>query len=273
MNIATLSRYQLHIRPCMVAIAILASFSSAHADETPVAIPTRPGVTQSFVANIPVQPVATVIMFPGGKGSFNVEQQSDGGIAISDQNFLIRTRQMFANAHIAVIVLNSPSDRPNGMNEAFRTGGDHAMDVAATIAWARQHVDAPVWLVGTSTGSISAAANAISAGTTIGGVVLTSPISVKGRIAPAAGVSALALDGVRVPAFVMADSADACPASPPANAAVMAGRMTKSPRAASSLIPGGSTPRSGPCGALSYHGFYGVEAKAVDAIVSFIKSK
>jgi hypothetical protein len=63
---------------------------------------------------------------------------------------------------------------------------------------------------------------------------------------------------------------DACKVSPPGNADVIARHMTGSPRVAVQMISGGDEPRSPPCEALSYHGYLGVEDKAVAAIAAFI---
>ena len=64
-----------------------------------------------------------------------------------------------------------------------------------------------------------------------------------------------------MPALVMDHVLDACPNTPPGNAAVIAKRMTKSPRVAVKLIEGGTRPRvDRPCGGFgTYHGYYGVD--------------
>lgn len=123
-----------------------------------VDIPTRPGVTQRFVYLLPASgaPRASVILFAGGHGGLQVK---DGGsYGWGGNNFLVRTRQQFADAGLAVAVIDAPSDKQSppylGGN---RQKPEHRADVLAVIAWLRQQSPAPVWLVGTSRGTQSAA--------------------------------------------------------------------------------------------------------------------
>lgn len=262
------------IRALTVSAATLAAAqNAAYAKETMVTISTPSGASEAFISDIPAKPVAAVILFPGGNGRFDIEQEPNGDVSTLNHNFLIRTRQMFAASGIATLVLDVPSDHPHGINEAFRKSATHSQDVADAVTWLKERVNAPVWLVGTSMGSISAAAAAIRLGSQIDGVVLTSSVSAIGRSSPGSGVATLNLEAIRVPALVMDDTMDGCPVSPPGNAAVIARRMTKSPRTEVKLIDGGIAPMSDACEALSYHGYYGAETQAVDAIVSFIKAK
>jgi hypothetical protein len=268
-----MSRFKRYVSAGVLAGCLwLGGAGAARADETVVTIPTRPGVTETFTADIPASPAAAVVLLPGGEGEFSIGQDATGQVNIADTNFLIRTRQMFTQANIAFVLLDAPSDQPDGINEAFRKSPEHAADIAAVIAWLGQKVSAPVWLVGTSMGTISAAAGAIALQNKISGIVLTSTVSAVGRNSPGAGVSSLNLAAIRVPALVMDDTQDACPSSPPGNAAVIAAAMTASPRVKTVLIDGGDDPQSAPCQPLSYHGYFGVEGQAVAAIVDFIKT-
>jgi alpha-beta hydrolase superfamily lysophospholipase len=247
--------------------------SGAPPDETGVRLPTRPGVTETFLFDAPADPKAVVILFMGGEGAIGIAGEGPHPALRYWGNFLIRSRGKFVAAGLATIALDAPSDSSGGIDEAFRKGAEHAADVGAVVAWVRQKVKAPVWLIGTSMGSISAASVAIRLGNAVDGLVLTSSVSAGGRNSPAAGVSTLDLDKVAVPALVMDHVNDGCKSSPPGNADIIAKDMTKSPRVAVKMIEGGDTPKSGPCEAFSYHGYYGVEDKAVDAIAAFILEK
>jgi hypothetical protein len=48
-------------------------------------------------------------------------------------------------------------------------------------------------------------------------------------------------------------------------------RLTKAARTEIELLDGGAAPVSDPCEAKSQHGFFGIEAKAIDTITRFIK--
>lgn len=244
--------------------------TAALAQEVAVTIPTRPGVLQSFLADIPAHPVAAVILFPASDNAFPITFDASGTPDSLSRGFLIRTRKMFFAANIATLALDVSSDKLSGINEAFREGPAQAADLDVAIAWLKQRANVPVWLVGTNLGSITAAANAIRLGPAIGGVILISSVSVVTPNTPDGGVLGLNLAALRVPALVMDDTEDACPASPPANAARIAASMTQSPRKEVKLIDGGASPLTGPCGSFSYHSYFGVEPQAIAAITAFI---
>jgi hypothetical protein len=248
----------------------------AHAappDEIGVRLPTRSEVTESVLFAQPPNPKAVVILFAGGEGSIGVSGEGTNATLKRWGNFLIRSRAKFVAAGFATIALDVPSDHADGIDEAFRKEADHAADIGAVVAWARQKVKAPIWLVGTSMGTISAASAAIRLGNRIDGLVLTSSVTASGRNSPGLGVSTLDVDKIAVPALVMDHVNDACKVSPPGNADVIAKHMTASPRVAVQMMSGGDEPRSQPCEAFSYHGYLGVEDKAVTAIAAFITQK
>ncbi|HEY1722763.1 MAG TPA: alpha/beta hydrolase [Magnetospirillaceae bacterium] len=239
-------------------------------NEIGVRLPTRSGVTEPFMFDLPANPKAVVILFPGGEGAIDIVGEGPSAKVKRWGNFLIRTRAKFVAAGLATIALDVPSDHSDGIDEGFRKGEEHAADVSAVIAWVRQKTKAPVWLVGTSMGTISAASVAIRLGKDIDGVVLTSTVTAGGRNSPGLGVSTLDVDKITVPALVMDHDNESCKVSPSSNEDIVAKRMTKSPRVAVKMISGGDPPRSGPCDAFSAHGYFGAEDKAVGTIAAFI---
>ena len=62
----------------------------------------------------------------------------------------------------AVAVIDAPSDHQDGMNAIFRMSGGHAADIGTVAAWLKKEAGVPVWLVGTSMGTFSAAGGAIA---------------------------------------------------------------------------------------------------------------
>ena len=65
-------------------------------DEKILTIPSRPGVTESYVLIRPAEaPVASVILFMGGRGALGL---SRGPLGPRNTNFLVRTRQGFASS-------------------------------------------------------------------------------------------------------------------------------------------------------------------------------
>jgi acetyl esterase/lipase len=167
-------------------IAVQAAF--AQVSEKVVDIPTREGVTQRFLYLKPEKPVASVILFAGGHGGLQIGD--NGSFGWGARNFLVRTRQIFAENGLAVAVIDAPSDRQNPpFLSGFRQTSKHVADVKAVIAWLRKEAEVPVWLVGTSRGTQSAAFIATELALPDGGpdgLVLTSTILTdnKGRPVP-----------------------------------------------------------------------------------------
>ena len=78
---------------------------------------------------------------------------------------------------------------------------------------------------------------------------------------------------ISVPALIVANQGDTCAVTPAADAAVLAGYLTRSPRKEVILVQSSdSDPRSAPCEAMSPHGFYGIEGMVVQRIAGWITS-
>ena len=85
-------------------------------------------------------------------------------------------------------------------------------------------------------------------------------------------VTGLALDRIRVPALVVAHEDDECRVTPPGGAEWIAESLVNASTVEVKMFSGGDSPRSRACGALSAHGFLGIEQDVVAAIAAFIKS-
>jgi pimeloyl-ACP methyl ester carboxylesterase len=231
-------------------------------------IPTRPGVTQSFLLVRPsAPPAASVVLFAGGHGALNLGGRRLGLAG----NFLVRNRARFAEQGLLVAVIDTPSDRPDGL-DGFRTGAAHAEDVRLVIAALRHEAAVPVWLVGTSMGTVSAA-SATARLTTGGpdGLVLTSTVTRQGRERPES-VGDVRLKDVRVPTLVVHHRDDACRATPYADMPSLLRDLGQAPRRELLTVQGGDPPRSPPCEARAAHGFLGLDAEVVAAIAGWIKA-
>lgn len=242
------------------------------ADAKLVSVKTPRGATQKFIFIKPEKPVAAVILFAGGKGALQLKSATDMGWGKG--NFLVRTRDMFAADNLAVAVIDAPSDQQDGMNAIFRMSKAHADDIGAVAAWLRAEAGVPVWLVGTSMGTFSAAGGAISA-KDIDGLVLTSTISrskPQWKIARSHkdGVGSMALGKVTVPTLIMSHKKDGCDITPASDAPKLKARLTAAPKAEIVILEGGSPPQSEPCEAKSQHGYLGIEKEAVQTIARFV---
>lgn len=258
-------------------VATLACFASRAAalDATIVQIDTPRGAKQALLLVKPDKPaVASVILFAGGHGALGLT----GPLSMTwgAGNFLVRTREMFAKDGLLVAVIDAPSDQRAGMAATFRMSRDHASDVAAVVARLRKEASVPVWLVGTSMGTFSAAGAQVN-GAGADGLVLTSTITrakPQWKIAGSHpdGVGSLRLEAVKVPTFILSHAKDGCDITPAADAPKLQRRLPEARKVEVRLLSGGSPPQSAPCEAKSEHGFLGIESQAVSAIVSFIKA-
>lgn len=241
-------------------------------------VPTRPGVTVRYAAIKPDgAPQAVALLLVGGQGLLRIPDQP-GPNWQNPGNFLSRSRENFRRRGFYVAVVDSPSDHPRGMISNFRSTADHAADLAAVIADLRRRVPGvPLWVIGTSRGTVSAANLAARVPGAAGpdGVVLTSSVT-----RPAEGVNAPSRDSVfdsdlaqiRIPALVLSHKYDACQVTPPADATRILGKLTNSPHKEVILVEGGDAPRGDPCEAYAAHGYVGMEDQAVGTIASWIQA-
>jgi hypothetical protein len=212
-----------------------------------------------------------VILFAGGAGILNIAP--DGNIG-NDDNFLVRSRASFTRHQLMVAVIDAPSDRlPSPGLSDFRKSAGHAQDIAAVIASLRQEANIPVWLVGTSRGTTSAANGAIrlqNGGPD--GIVLTSSIV---NAADTGTLVTMALEKIKVPALVAHHVSDACPNTLFQDLPPVLSKLKQAPIEVHQLtIKGGRPPEpnADPCGPFHYHGYLGIEDAVVARISNWIKS-
>lgn len=251
---------------------LLFFFSLAALAAAPVAvdIPTRTGVTQRFVLIAPEKPKAAVILFAGGDGWINI--QSDGSIK-RQGNFLVRSRQLFADQGLMVVVLDAPSDRQSAPYlSGYRQKPEHVADVKAVIAWLKQRANVPVWLVGTSRGSQSAAYVATRLAGSDGGpdgIVLTSTILTDPR-SPA--VPEMELSRLQIPVLVAHHKQDGCKLCRFSDMSRLMDKLAPLARKELLAFDGGIS-EADPCEARAFHGFNGIEAHVVARISGWIVAK
>ena len=232
-----------------------------------VDLSTRPGVTQRMIVIAPPAPKAAVIMLAGGHGGLQITKE--GMMKWGEGNFLVRTRQMFADQELFVVLVDTPSDkqRPPFLNGNRQTP-DHIEDIKIVIAWVRGHAKVPVWLVGTSRGTQSAGfiATQLSGADGPDGIVLTSTIlkDNSGRAVPK-----MALDKIQIPVLLVHHEQDGCNLCafidmPPLMNGLVAARKKEL-----LTFTGGQT-QGDPCEAFAYHGFNGIEREVVERTAKWI---
>jgi hypothetical protein len=255
--------------------AVLATcIPGALAAQEIVSVPTRPGVTVRVMLVAPAgEPSATLLMFPGGFGN-NHFRESDGKV-VPGGNFLVRTAKHFAPRGILVAVIDTPSDQPQGMDDAFRMGKAHLEDVTKVLQMLEAKTPAPIYLAGTSRGSLSIAALGPSIKDPhVKGLVLTTSLGDAGRGRNrSATVFDAPLKRITLPVLVVHHREDACWASTFSAATGIPAALSGSPKVDFVAVSGGDPPRSEPCEAFAAHGFVGRELLVVGVITDWIAGK
>lgn len=246
----------------LAAMLVLACGGALAADQL-VTVDTRPGVRVSYWWMERDNAPAVLLLLTGGPGAIGMK----GGVPTSP-NFLIRSRDRFAAAGFDVALVGKPTDHDD-LDLAFRASSEHVADLTRVVEKLRADTGKPVWLVGTSRGTVSAAAAAIALGDHIAGVVLTSSITqAKGPYA----VEDLDLKRIKVPVLVMHHKRDQCNATLPSDVGLIMNGLKNAPVKKLLMVDGGSGPRGDPCEPWHWHGYVGMEQEAVDAIVAFVKN-
>jgi hypothetical protein len=248
----------------LLVAALLACAAPLHAQEL-VTLPTRPGVTLSFfIANMgKVQPRAAALMLIGGGGNIRLRVE-EGQIRFGQQNFLPRSRREFIAEGILPVILDNPTDQQagEGMTDDFRAGAAHTADLRAVLADVkRRYPGLPVFLVGTSRSTISAAYQARALGDALSGAVLSSSLF-RTRDLPVLAVFDFA--SIRIPFLFVHHRADTCRSTPYFDAERLGARYPLV------SVSGGKPPETGPCDPLSPHGYFGKEAETVAAIAAWM---
>ena len=258
------------MKPDRLRVAVAAAIVLAIA-----ALPL-PAAAQAIVADLPVPSGgveraaflaapgarATVLLLAGGEGIVQIDNGGNAG----NNNFLIRTRNMWAAYGINAVILGPPNGQ-SLLGQRAQPG--YAAALAVAVDFARSHANVPVWLVGTSQGSTAAVNGGARLGGRVAGIVLSSSVtrqSRSGETAFDAGPGA-----VRVPALVVANVRDGCSASPPGDAQNLLAALAASPRKDVMMFDS-SALQSGPCDALSPHGYLGIEAAVVQRIAGWINA-
>jgi hypothetical protein len=224
-------------------------------DRQVVDFETRKGAMQRILFITPKKPTAAVILFAGGGGK--IEIQTDGSI-LSDGNFLVRSRERFVKHGYMTAVFDVPTDQSTLREN--RTEGWHVWDVATVVAYIKHRYGLPVWLVGTSRGTMTVGYVGAQLNKFIDGVAFTASMD---------DAAHLPIGRITVPAFVMHHAKDDCFVTNPSSATDISKGLVKSPKVELVFLKGGID-QGNPCQARAYHGFNGIEDEAVGKIAGFI---
>lgn len=219
-------------------------------------------------------PKALLVLIAGGQLTAGIEGASDGGsVTAAGGNFLVRSAHLFAGQGYRVLTVDRPSDADafivadfpantgsGGALDGYRVDMAHAVDLSAMINRANTG-NLPVVVLGTSRGGVSAVAQSALGEA----IAVSNPVTNAGVGHPVSSGDAAA---VGVPAYVLWHAQDGCSATPPSSSASLAGAFADG---FGEGCEGGFSPTgTDPCGAVSYHGFLGIETCAVTRTTAWI---
>lgn len=242
------------------------------------------------------KPTIAVILFAGGTGLLGITDTGGFASASLAQNFLVRSRGFFTQHNVITAIVDAPDGA--ALTQAERWSAHHASLFTRVIADLRGRSGArKIWLVGTSSGSLSVAniagtyprlsrppvfPRAVPNASRPDGIVLTSSQT---DVGDTAGTHCRVtvfdkprkLPTINVPALVVADRSDACPCTPAKRVSAIVNAMVGSPAKTAQIFPldgSASPPGTNPdaCTALMPHGFYGIESTVVAAIAAWVKT-
>ena len=257
----------------LALLGLLHNAARAQAQQEIITLQTRAGVTQSyFLTSFPKTIQAVALLFPGSGGLIQLRTEN-GKPRFNQGNFLVRSRSEFIKRGVVAVILDAPSDQQAGwgMGDEFRLSADHFTDISAVVGGLKKRFpDTPLFLIGTSRGTISAAGLGARFPEGISGAVLTATMfrrSPKNSTEPGPGLSNFDFATVKAPLLFVHHVSDQCGSTPYAEAARL---VDKFPLI---TVFGGSPPQSGPCDAFSQHGFLGKESDTVEQIVNWMLKK
>lgn len=262
---------QSALQACVLAIPLGILIAAAPASAELVKLQPRAGVELRLAVAAPAgNAAAYALLFAGGHGKIQLDESGQPqGLR---GNFLIRARAHLAARGIGLVLVDAPSDRQGARGMfGWRQSAEHAADIGQAVRAIRQRFGRPVWLVGTSAGTVSAAnaAARLAGAQRPDGIVLTATITrqVRGRGFTVFNLGLAAYTG---PALVAAHEGDACEATPPGDAPRVLAALAAARPKKLMMFAGGLPPRSAPCEARAQHGFLGIEAQVMSAIADFI---
>lgn len=253
----------------VVALGVLAVLLAQPAwaqDGRMLRLPTRAGVESPTFWVQQDQAPATLVLLPGGGGGIGALDASGWP---GSRNFLIRSGPLFAAQGFNVAMVAKPTDREK-LDPDSRIEAAHLDDLHQVLLALKKRAAAPIWIVGTSQGTISATALAIAERDSglIAGIVLTASFTHPRR---KGAVPRQALDQIRVPVLILHHQKDACNVCRPQDVPAIQQALKNAPVHKAVLVDGGSGASGDPCEAEHFHGFIGMEAEAVQLIADWVR--
>lgn len=233
---------------------------------------TDDGNDVGFLLLKPDRPKAAVVLFVGGRGYLGVS--GGGKLQRQKGSFPIVNRESFTDRGLMVAIVDAPFG-VGDLRRTYRMSEEHGQDIRAVIRELRKKEDVPIWLVGHSRGTYSAANGAVRLKGLVDGLILTSTVTrprekYQSYGTHPRGVLSMDLTGVAVPVLVIANRTDSCLSTPASNAEELAKAFTAAPKISVKIFNGQPEPNPDYCKSDGQHHFYGFQSEVITTIADFI---
>jgi hypothetical protein len=197
-----------------------------------------------FIPSSSLPPKYVLIMMPGGKGTIGLKKNEDGSPFYSGKgNFLIRTRGLFADDELAVIVI----DRGRSL--------DRMRGVIADVK--TKFPSAKIFIAGTSLSTTETIYMAENMDNEVAGFIHTSSVG---------SIGGLDTRNRKSRNLIVTHKYDGCRVTPPGSS------IENHERYGTELfIAEGGIDEGDPCQAAGHHGYRGIEQEVVNKIKAWIK--
>jgi len=242
-------------------------FANSQVTQEVLNVNTRDGVTMRVLLLSPKEPKASLILFAGGHGGLRLFP--NGSMQWGENNFLIRTKNIFAELGVNVAIVDAPSDRLRSpFLYGFRNSEEHSKDIKALIILLKNKYSVPIWLVGTSRGTESAASVGIKLQdeNELNGIILTSSILIGKDGNP---IPDMALNTYKKPVLIVHHKKDECIVTNFSDLPKLSSKLNSNNRNEVVIYSEGIT-QGDACQAMSHHGFNGIEQQVVSKIVDWV---
>ena len=247
----------------IAALFFLLSNLTVHAEEGMVKLDlSRHGAHLPMYVMSHPHAVATLILLPGGEAGTGkiIDGKPTSG------NFLARSRDYFFNENFNVVVVFRASDLAK-LDYSYRVR-EHVAEISKVINFSKEKFQKPIWLVGTSRGTVSGTAAAVALGDeSVQGLVLASSVT-NNKIG---AINTQSIGELKIPVLVVHHKYDACKICDPHEASRITSGLTSAPVKKIVMIEGGANPEGDPCAAKHWHGFINYEKETVKLMSDWIK--
>jgi hypothetical protein len=195
----------------------------------------------------------TMLVLLGGPWRID-EVDAETGLPKGSNFLLAMLPKVMSEQPVNIVVMKKPDAAGDIWNASSRVTEKHQLDLKVIFAEA-ERLGKPVWLVGTSLGSISAMNLYFS--------------DLKDRVSGIA-LSSYKLEEVTVPVYLVGHEKDECFSSAPETLNMMSSRLTLSRNLKVQLETAGHSATGNPCGPTHWHGFVNATDEVAKRMVEWM---